>query len=68
MPEKPCCDLKTERFHLINNLFSVKFCRTFEITLYVDFKNNNPKTVIGKSEKHKTIELYSHFLKTQVKK
>ena len=32
MPEKPCCDLKTLRFHLFNNLFSVKFCRTFEIT------------------------------------
>ena len=32
MAENSCCDLQMERFQLINNLFSAKFCRTFEIT------------------------------------
>jgi len=34
MAENSCCDLQMERFQLINNLFSAKFCRTFEITSY----------------------------------
>ena len=29
-------------FHLINNLFSVKFCRTFEITSYISVTRPGP--------------------------
>ena len=32
MSANSCRDLKMERFQLISNLFSTKFCRTFEIT------------------------------------